>query len=67
MVTLGVKKRRLNLLAFGAIPVYKSCRRNREVYAKITHELVDAGYTRSFEQCRDKMKKVRGEYKKIKD
>ena len=45
----------------------EGCRRNREVYAKIARELADAGYTRSFEQCRDKMKKLRGEYKKIKD
>ena len=41
----------------------EGCRRNREVYAKIARYLADAGYARYFEQCRDKMKKLRGEYK----
>jgi len=38
-----------------------------DVYTKIANELADAGYTRSMEQWRDKIKKLRGEYKKVKD
>jgi len=45
----------------------EGCRRNSEVYRKIAKELTEAGYTRTMEQCRDKMKKLRAEYKKIKD
>jgi len=45
----------------------EGCRRNSEVYRKIAKELTEVGYTRTMELCRDKMKKLRVEYKKIKD
>ena len=45
----------------------EGCRRNSEVYKKIAKELTEVGYARIVEQCRDKMKNLRAEYKKIKD
>ena len=33
----------------------------------MARELNEAGYERTFQQCRDKIKKLKGEYKKIKD
>ena len=45
----------------------EGCRRNSDVYRKIAKELTEAGYTRALEQCRDKMKKLKAEYKKVKD
>ena len=41
--------------------------RNRHVYEKITHELEEAGYTRTWSQCHDKIKKLKNKYKKMKD
>ena len=45
----------------------EGCRRNSLVYRKIADDLGEAGYTRSLEQCRDKIKKLKGEYKKVRD
>ena len=45
----------------------EGCRRNSQVYKKIADSLREAGFNRTFEQCREKMKKLRGEYKKVKD
>ena len=45
----------------------EGCRRNSDVYRKIAKELTEVGYTRTLEQCRDKMKKLKAEYKKVKD
>ena len=45
----------------------EGCHRNSQVYKKIADSLHEAGFNRTFEQCREKMKKLRGEYKKIKD
>ena len=42
-------------------------KRNQTVYEKIAKELQEAGYNRTYSQCRDKIKKLRGEYRKIKD
>ena len=41
--------------------------RNRNVYMKIAREMSEAGYQRTLEQCKDKIKKLKGEYKKLKD
>ena len=43
----------------------EGCQRNSLVYRKIANDLGEASYTRSLEQCRDKIKKLRGEYKKV--
>ena len=45
----------------------EGCRRNSDVYRKIAKELTEMGYTRTLEQCRDKMKKLKAKYKKVKD
>ena len=37
------------------------------MYEKIAKELGAAGYERTPVQCRDKLKKLKGEYKKVKD
>ena len=45
----------------------EGCKRNREVYTKISRELSVAGYTRRYEQCWEKLKKLKAEYKRIRD
>ena len=45
----------------------EGCARNKHVYDKIAARMVEAGYERTGVQCRDKIKKLKGEYKKIKD
>ena len=42
-------------------------KRNKDVYEKIARAMKEAGYERSADQCRDKAKKLKAEYKKIKD
>ena len=43
------------------------CSNNRNVYEKIATEMRAAGYERTAVQCRDKIKKLRAEYKRAKD
>ncbi len=45
----------------------EGCTRNNHIYDKIARGMVEAGYERSGVQCRDKIKKLKGEYKKVKD
>ena len=45
----------------------EECHSNREVCMCILHKLNDCGYERSFEQCREKIKKFKKEYRSIKD
>ena len=45
----------------------EGCKRNKQVFEKIARELKAAGYERTAVQCREKIKKLRGEYKKVKD
>ena len=45
----------------------EGCKRNRQVYEKIATSLKAAGYERTAVQCREKIKKLRAEYKKIID
>ena len=44
----------------------EGCIRNSDVYRKIAKELTEEGH-RTLEQCHDKMKKLKAQYKKIKD
>ena len=37
------------------------------MYDKIARGMLEAGYERSGVQCRDKLKKFKSEYKKVKD
>jgi len=45
----------------------EGCKKNSQVFAKISEQMSEAGYERTLIQCRDKIKKLRGEYRKIKD
>ncbi len=45
----------------------EGCRRNKEIYEKIARDLSDAGYQRTVDQCREKVKKLKSEYRKVKD
>lgn len=45
----------------------EGCKRNREVYEKVAVCMKDAGFDRSADQCREKAKKLKLEYRKIKD
>ena len=69
MATLltGLGKTLSNLLAYGAKQQLEGCRRNGPVYRKIVDDLGEAGYMRFLDQCRDKIKKLKGEYKKVRD
>ena len=44
----------------------EGCKHNKEVYTKISKEMKEAGHNRSLEQCRDKIRKLRSEYRKVK-
>ena len=42
----------------------EGCRRNQDVYEKIASELSEAGFSRTYQQCCEKLKKLKSEYKK---
>jgi hypothetical protein len=41
--------------------------RNQDVFNKIAREMGESGFDRTFQQCRDKLKKLKSEYRKLKD
>ena len=47
------------------------CKKNKHIlshiYDKIAARMTKAGFDRTFDQCRVKVKKLRGEYRKVKD
>ena len=45
----------------------EGCKRNKNVYENLAREMMAAGYQRNSVQCRDKIKKLRQEYKRVKD
>ena len=45
----------------------EGCKRNKDVYEKISKLMQEKGYTKTAVQCREKIKKLKGEYRKIKD
>ena len=45
----------------------EGAKRKKHVYAKLTSDMTKAGFSKSGEQCQSKAKKLRQEYKKIKD
>ena len=58
----------IELWGDGAIQAQlEGCKRNQEIYDKIAADLREAGFERTGKQCRDKIKKLKGEYRKIKD
>lgn len=42
-------------------------KRNQQVYEKIASLMQKEGFTRTYQQCREKIKKLRQQYKKVKD
>ena len=45
----------------------EGCKRNKLVYEKVSESTKKAGFERSAVQCREKAKKLKTEYRKIKD
>ena len=45
----------------------QECKKNQSIYEEVAQEMKDAGYNRTYQQCRDKIKKLKVEYKKEKD
>ena len=45
----------------------EGCKRNQEVFEKIATELKEAGFERSEKQCRNKMKKLKADYRNVRD
>ena len=45
----------------------EECKRNKDVYEKISKLMQEKRYTKTAVQCREKIKKIKGEYRKIKD
>ena len=45
----------------------EGAKRNKHVYLKLVSELQKTGSDKTAEQCRAKMKKMKGDYRKVKD
>ena len=45
----------------------EGCKRNKDVYEKISKFMFEAGYDRTGTQCREKIKKLKVDYRKVKD
>ena len=45
----------------------QSCKRNHSIFVAVAREMRVAGYDRTYQQCRDKIKKLKGECRKAKD
>ena len=45
----------------------QSCKRNHSIFVTVAREMRVAGYDRTYLQCRDKIKRLKGEYRKAKD
>ena len=45
----------------------EGCRRNKECFEKISKQMNAAGYVKTAEQCSNEVKKLKDEYRKIKD
>lgn len=45
----------------------EGCKQNKTVYERVARSMCDAGFNKSAEKCREKAKKLKGEYRKIKD
>ena len=46
---------------------FEGCKRNRAVFESVSRRMTDAGFERTANQCREKIMKLRVEYKKVKD
>lgn len=45
----------------------EGCKRNAQLFERISCKMRDKGYDQVGVQCREKVKKLRGEYRKVKD
>ena len=45
----------------------QECKKNKSIYEEIAKQMKEAGCERTFQQCRDKIKKLNVDYKKVKD
>ena len=45
----------------------EGCKRNKQIFAKLAGQMEEEGSERTGSQCREKVKKLRGDYRKIKD
>ena len=45
----------------------QSCKRNQSIFVAVAREMREAGYDQTHQQCRDKIKKLKEEYRKEKD
>ena len=45
----------------------EGCTRNKHIYEKIAKSMEESGYSKTAVQCRDKIKKLKKDYKKVKD
>ena len=45
----------------------EGCKKNKDIYDKLSREMEKCWYIKSGSQCRDKIKKLKGEYRKIRD
>jgi hypothetical protein len=42
-------------------------RRNQSIFERIAREMATAGFSKTAAQCKDKIKKLKNKYKKLKD
>ena len=42
----------------------QECKRNQSIFEDVTKQMREAGYEQIFQQCREKIKKLKGEYEK---
>ena len=45
----------------------QECKRNQSIFEEVAKQMREAGYERTFQQCREKIKKLKGDYRKEKD
>lgn len=45
----------------------EGCKKNSKIFSKLSDQMRAAGYERTLAQCRDKIKKLKSEYRKVKD
>lgn len=45
----------------------ESAKRNKVIFERIAKDMAKAGYNKTAEQCRDKIKKLKTKYKKVRD
>ena len=45
----------------------EGCKKNSKVFSKLSNKMWTTGYERTLSQCYNKIKKLKGDYRKIKD